>query len=73
MKYPSIMFGPSSIVRRKCTAACHDWRLLEQVPQAVLDTRLYELATSCRSETERQVSWAESKLKESAVQALVTP
>jgi len=50
-----------------------DWTLLEQVAKAVRDTRLLELSSSCRAETARQVTWAESKLKESAVQALVTP
>ncbi|HEX2894385.1 MAG TPA: hypothetical protein VHO29_10330 [Marmoricola sp.] len=50
-----------------------DWVLLGQVAKAVHDQRLTELAESCRAETERQVTWAQAKLKEAAPQALVTP
>jgi hypothetical protein len=50
-----------------------DWVLLTQIAQAVHDQGLLDLATSCRAETERQVTWAQGKLKEAAPQALVTP
>lgn len=47
--------------------------LLAQVAQAVHDQALIDLAESCRSETERQLTWAQGKLEEAAPQALVTP
>ena len=50
-----------------------DWVLLTQVAQAVRDEGLLTLAQECRAETERQVTWAKTKLKEGASQALVTP
>jgi ferritin-like metal-binding protein YciE len=49
-----------------------DWEVLAQAGKAVKDEELVDLAQRCRSETERQATWAEAKLKESAAQALVT-
>ena len=50
-----------------------DWEVLAQAAQALQDKELVELAESCRAQTQRQVTWAETKLKETAAQALVTP
>lgn len=50
-----------------------DWEVLAQAAQALQDAELVELAESCRTQTQRQVTWAETKLKETAAQALVTP
>jgi len=50
-----------------------DWEVLAQAAQALQDKQLVQLAESCRAQTQRQVTWAETKLKESAAQALVTP
>jgi hypothetical protein len=50
-----------------------DWELLGQVAQGIRDQRLLTLSQECGAETLRQVTWAKTKLKESAVQALVTP
>lgn len=50
-----------------------DWEVLAQAAQALQDSELVELAESCRTQTQRQVTWAETKLKETAAQALVTP
>lgn len=50
-----------------------DWDVLAQAAQALQDTELVELAERCRSQTLRQVTWAEGTLKEHAAQALVTP
>jgi hypothetical protein len=60
------IYGDTSLVQL-------DWVLLAQVAQAVRDDALLELAQGCWAETVRQQTWAESKLKESAPQALVTP
>jgi len=60
------VYGDASLVQL-------DWVLLTQVAQAVRDDALLELAHDCVAQTERQQTWAESKLKESAPQALVTP
>lgn len=49
-----------------------DWEVLAQAAQALQDSELVELAEQCRAHTQRQVTWAETKLKETAAQALVT-
>ncbi|MGY2873862.1 hypothetical protein ACVW00_001052 [Marmoricola sp. URHA0025 HA25] len=50
-----------------------DWVLLGQLAQATRDSALLDLAGSCGAESERQVHWAESKLKDSVVQAMTIP
>ena len=50
-----------------------DWEVLAQAAQALQDQDLVDRAESCRAQTQRQVTWAETKLKETAAQALVTP
>ena len=50
-----------------------DWIIAGQLAQATRDQTLLSLADSCGAEAERQVSWAETKLKESVVQAMATP
>jgi hypothetical protein len=60
------LYGEASMVKL-------DWELLTQLAMATGDQALLQLARRCQGETERQVVWAESKLKESAAQALATP
>ena len=48
-----------------------DWEVLGQAARALKDAALVDLAERCRAETQRQVTWAEAKLKEAAAQALV--
>jgi hypothetical protein len=50
-----------------------DWEVVAQAAHAVQDKELVTLAEECRAQTQRQVTWAETKLKETAAQALVTP
>jgi hypothetical protein len=50
-----------------------DWVLLGQIAQGIRDQSLLALAGECGAEVERQVTWAETKLKESVVQAMATP
>jgi hypothetical protein len=50
-----------------------DWVLLGQLAQATRDGALLNLVETCRAETERQLTWAEAKAKESVVQAMATP
>jgi len=60
------LYGAASLVRL-------DWQLLAQLAKARQDKALLAVAESCRAETQRQVTWAETKLKESVVQALARP
>lgn len=46
------------------------WELLAQGAQALKDRRLLALSSACHPETLRQLRWANTKLKESAPQAL---
>jgi hypothetical protein len=50
-----------------------DWVLLGQLAKATRDQTLLALTEACGAEAERQVTWAETKLKESVVQAMATP
>jgi hypothetical protein len=60
------VYGDASLVQL-------DWELLAQLARAKQDTALLALAEGGRAETQRQVTWAETKLKESVVQALGAP
>lgn len=60
------IFGEASLVHL-------DWVLLGQLAKATRDEALLTLAEECRAESERQLVWAETKLKESVVQAMATP
>ncbi|MFF3322604.1 hypothetical protein [Streptomyces sp. NPDC002889] len=62
-------------LRQICTDATGvrlDWDMVVQGAQAAKDAELLALARSCVRETERQIHWAEGKLKESAPQILAT-
>ena len=60
------LFGQVSLVHL-------DWVLLGQLAQATRDESLLSVSESCRAETERQLTWTETRLKESVVQAMATP
>jgi hypothetical protein len=60
------VFGEASLVKL-------DWELLGQLAQAARDSALLTVLQECVAETERQMTWAETKLKESVVQAMATP
>lgn len=56
----------------KAAGVSVDWELLAQAAQGIKDRDLLALAQKCHPETLRQMRWANSKLKESATQILVT-
>jgi hypothetical protein len=49
-----------------------DWEMVAQVAQSIRDTDLLALAQRCHPQTLRQAKWANSRIKESATQILVT-
>lgn len=49
-----------------------DWELLGQAAQGLKDRDLLAVVQQCHPETVRQVRWANSKLKESATQVLIS-
>jgi hypothetical protein len=49
-----------------------DWELVAQAAQGVKDHELLQLAQSCHPDALRQARWANSMLKESATQVLVS-
>jgi hypothetical protein len=49
-----------------------DWEMVAQVAQGIRDTDLLALAQRCHPQTLRQAKWANSRIKESATQILVT-
>jgi hypothetical protein len=49
-----------------------DWEMVAQVAQGVEDTQLLTLAQRCHPQNLRQARWANSRIKESATQILVS-
>jgi hypothetical protein len=49
-----------------------DWEMVAQVAQGIRDTDLLALAQRCHPQTLRQAKWANSRIKESATQILVS-
>jgi hypothetical protein len=49
-----------------------DWEMVAQVAQGIRDTDLLALAQRCHPQTVRQAAWANSRIKESATQILVS-
>jgi hypothetical protein len=49
-----------------------DWELIAQGAQGAKDLELIDLAQRCHTENLRQMRWANSKLKESATQVLLS-
>jgi len=49
-----------------------DWEMLAQAAQGIVDTELLALTQQCHPDTLRQMRWANSKLKESSTQVLVS-
>jgi len=49
-----------------------DWEMVAQVAQAIRDADLLALAQDCHPENLRQAKWANSRIKESATQILVS-
>lgn len=56
----------------KACGVSADWELLAQAAQGMKDKNLLGLAEKCHPQTIRQMKWANSKLKESATQVLVS-
>jgi hypothetical protein len=55
----------------RASSVLTDWEMIGQAAQAIVHEELLELATRCQSETKRQATWANAKIKESSTQALV--
>jgi hypothetical protein len=49
-----------------------DWEMIAQAAQGVRDRELLAVASRCHPETLRQARWANSRIKESATQILVS-
>lgn len=56
----------------KASGVSVDWEMLGQAAQGAKQSELLELAERCHPETLRQMRWANSKLKISSTQALVS-
>ncbi len=54
------------------TGVSVDWEMVAQVAQGVEDTELLALAKRCHPQNLRQARWANSRIKESATQILVS-
>lgn len=56
----------------KAAGVSIDWEILAQAAQGAKQMELLELAKTCHPETLRQMRWADSKLKISSTQALIS-
>jgi hypothetical protein len=54
------------------TGVSADWEMVAQVAQGIRDTDLLALAQRCHPQTLRQLKWANSRIKVSAPQILVS-
>ena len=59
-------------IHRTAAGVSLDWEVLAQTAQAMKDEDLLALAEECPPQTLRQMRWANSKVKESAAQVMVT-
>jgi hypothetical protein len=59
-------------IHRTAAGASLDWEVLAQTAQAMKDTELLANAERCHPQTLRQMRWANSKVKETAAQIMVT-
>ena len=59
-------------LHRMAAGVSLDWEVLAQTAQAMRDRELLGLAEDCHPETLRQMRWANSKVKETAAQIMVT-
>ena len=59
-------------VHKDAAGVSLDWEVLAQTAQALKDRELLDVAKSCHPETLRQMRWANSKIKESSAQVMVT-
>ncbi|MEW9550980.1 hypothetical protein [Nonomuraea sp. NPDC050783] len=57
---------------REAAGVSMDWELLAQAAQGARRRELLELARSCHPRTLRQLRWADSRLKDTATQVLVS-
>jgi len=55
----------------RASSVLTDWEMIGQAAQAIVHDELLALATACQTDTKRQATWANSKIKESSTQALV--
>jgi hypothetical protein len=59
-------------LHRKAAGVSLDWELLAQGAQAVKDTGLVELASTCHPRTLRQLAWTNGMLKQLSPQVLAS-
>jgi hypothetical protein len=59
-------------LHRTAAGASLDWEVLAQTAQAMQDTELLSITQQCHPQTLRQMRWANSKVKETAAQIMVT-
>ncbi|GAB1513319.1 hypothetical protein [Actinophytocola sp. KF-1] len=59
-------------LHRKAAGVSLDWELLAQGAQAVKDTDLLDLASTCHPETLRQLTWTNGMLKQLSPQVLAS-
>jgi hypothetical protein len=59
-------------LHRMAAGVSLDWEVLAQTAQAMQDRELLSTAEECHPETLRQMRWANSKVKETAAQIMIT-
>ncbi|TDE15991.1 hypothetical protein [Jiangella asiatica] len=59
-------------IQRTAAGVSVDWEVLAQTAQAMKDRELLTTAQDCHPRTLRQMRWANSKIKETAAQTMVT-
>jgi hypothetical protein len=66
-----VMVRDLKAVYLRASGVLTDWEMVGQAAQEIVHDELVGLATRCQSDTRRQMTWANAKLKEVSTQALV--
>jgi hypothetical protein len=69
---PTLLLADLRHLHRTAAGVSLDWEVLAQAAQSLKDAELLSVAQQCHPETLRQMRWANAKVKETAVQIMVT-
>jgi hypothetical protein len=69
---PLLLLRDLRSIYMDASAVSADWEMVAQAAQAIRDTELLALAQDCHPENLRQAKWANSRIKESSTQILLS-
>jgi len=67
-----LMLRDLRLIYTKASGVSTDWEMMAQAAQGIKDTGLLAVTERCHPDTLRQMRWANTKLKESSTQVLLS-